>query len=127
MHQEVQGFLHENNTRYEIWSRSFIEDASLLIHANCIVSSYISFCNMLALMNENLERWYAFRWTAAFEIVDLNLSSDFTKLLKSDSTKVYVVRDQANKYTPLGSWKFTEDQIETLLYYPISNLSIEKR
>ena len=82
---------------------------------------------MLALMNENLERWYAFRWTAAFEIVDLNLSSDFTKLLKSDSTKVYVVRDQANKYTPLGSWKFTEDQIETLLYYPISNLSIEKR
>lgn len=125
--KSFQEFLDKNNTPYEIWSESFIEDASLLIHASCIISSYSSFCDMLALMNENLERWYAFRWAAAFEIVDLNLSRDFVKLLKSNSTGVYIVRDQTNQYTPLGGWKFTKDQIEVLLNYPISNLSIEEK
>lgn len=122
--EKFQKFLDERQVGYQNYSSSFQDDARLLISANCIVSSYSSFCDMLALMNENLDRWYAFRSTAAFECVNLSISREFCDILSGDGTQVYRVSDDKNSYIPLGGWGISADRIDQLLNYPASNLSI---
>jgi hypothetical protein len=122
--ENFKKFLNERHVSYRTSSSSFEQDAKLIISANCIVSSYSSFCDMLALMNENLDRWYAFRSTAAFEIVDLSISREFANILLADGTEVYRISDDKNLYTPLGEWSISADKIDQLLNYPASNLSI---
>lgn len=117
--------LDRTKISYQKQSLSFSEDAGLIASADFIVSSYSSFCDMLALMNENLLRWYAFRSAAAFECVDLSISSRFSNILGSDGVDVYLVSDDGGQYTPLGQWGHSADQIDQLLNYPASNLSIK--
>lgn len=122
--EKFQDHLDVSKIRYKNQSLSFKEDAGLIASANTIVSSYSSFCDMLALMNEDLCRWYAFRSAAAFECVDLSLSNSFSGILGGDGIDVYLVNDDQEKYTPMGQWGHSADCIEQLLNYPMCNLSI---
>lgn len=125
----IEGFkaiLADRGFPYQIHSSSFHEDARFVARADCIVASYSSFCDALALMSENLDRWYAFRSIAAYEGIDLSIAPDFSKILQSSGVEVYRVTDDKNSYTPLGGWTCSAEQIEQLLNYPIASLSMKK-
>lgn len=122
--EQFKGFLRRRGLAYQAHSSSFYEDAKLLISADCIVASYSSFCDVLALMNENLSRWYAFRSIAAYEGIDLSLARDFSRILRSSGVEVYKIIDEKNSYTALGDWVCSPSQLHQLVNYPLSNLSI---
>ncbi|WP_331327369.1 hypothetical protein [Methylobacterium fujisawaense] len=117
--------LDERGLKYKTQSSSFKADAGLLASADCVVSSYSSFCDALALMNDNLKRWYAFRAAAAFECVDLSISSKFSSILQSIGAEIYLVDDEEGLYIPMGGWKNTPEQIRQLTDYPTSKLCIK--
>ncbi|QGY01243.1 hypothetical protein MMSR116_04495 [Methylobacterium mesophilicum SR1.6/6] len=124
--EKFQSFLGEKGVPYESHSSSFIDDVRLIASVDCIVSSYSSFCDVLALMNENLGRWYAFRSISAYEGVELSISSKFANILGSAGTEVYRVTDDNKSYIALGDWKLSPEQVDQLLNYPASCLSIKR-
>ena len=119
-------FLEARGVPYVNQSASFHDDAELVASANCIVAAFSSFCDVLALMNENLDRWYSFRSIAAYEGIERSIAREFAGILRSDNVKVFRVVDVERKYTNMGEWKNTKEQHELMINYPISSLSIEQ-
>ena len=120
-------YLEDRGVFYIDQSASFRDDASIIASANCIVAAFSSFCDVLALMNENLDRWYAFRSIAAYEGIELSIAREFSAILQSDNIEAFRVIDEGNEYTNMGGWQNTEAQLSLMLNYPISALAIERQ
>lgn len=123
--QKFRDTLKDRNIPYRNQSSNFNDDAVLIASAECIVASYSSFCDVLALMNSNLERWYSFRSIGAYEGIELSIARDFSRILQNDGAELFLVEDLNNDYIPLGKWTYSELQREQLLTYPIKNLALK--
>lgn len=123
---EFRKFLEARGVPYVNQSASFHDDAELVASANCIVAAFSSFCDVLALMNENLDRWYSFRSIAAYEGIERSIAREFAGILQSDNVKVFRIVDVERKYTNMVVWKNTKEQRDLMINYPISSLSIEQ-
>ena len=119
--------LGERGIPYVLQSSNLENDAYAIATAHCIVSSFSTFCEALALMNENIRRWYAFRTvTAHGDEMQPFVPNRFSEILQSDAVEIFVIEDRSGHYIAPKSWNSSAEQIEKMQSYPISSLNVRK-
>ena len=112
---------------YVLQSSSLENDAYSIATAHCIVSSFSTFCEALALMSENIRRWYAFRTvTAHGDEMYPFIPNKFQDIMHSDGVELFVIDDQLGQYIKPKTWNSSASQLEIMQSYPISNLGVRK-
>lgn len=108
-------------------SSSLEDDAYSIATAHCIVSSFSTFCEALALMSENIRRWYAFRTvTAHGDEMQPFVPNKFREIMHSDGVEIFVIEDRLGQYIAPKTWNSSVDQIDTMQSYPVSSLEVRK-
>ena len=105
----------KNEATVELLSLGLLDTVILLLSCSYLIGSRGTFVPAFGSLSLRLKALVSFRDFANFD-----------SILSAKKVKTIAIMDQAARYTPVGSWDSSEEQINLMLQYPASSLNFGK-
>ncbi len=120
----TEAWLRQSNIPFRTQSLDLASDARALATATHLVASVSTLCEAAAILSQNLRNYVAFRQVDSHELIHHRLRPLLSHWLDAKGVSVFIVRDVAGAYTPIGDWRASEPQVRLLIDYPAAALAV---
>jgi len=122
----VENNLIERGIAFNSRSSTVAGDVSRLLSADCIISSYGTFCEGAAWLSRNLKAYYCFRGSVNQDTLHPFSQTWVPEMMSARNMGFYICDDFDLTYINPKSWRNSDDQQEMIRYFSSDFLRIYK-